>query len=135
MVAVAFYPQLALPGVEPGDDQVRRLLRQALSDALDLAIVWNRPLLVAQTGFPARSASWNWPAAGAGEHDPLPQLRFLERLAEVLEGPLPDREMLRGLWLWSWPISETVRPGARAAQDYWLNRPGLADVLARLLAH
>lgn len=134
-LSVAFFPPVARPDESPDDDQVRRLVRQALRDALDLAIVWNKPLLLAQVGFPARADAWSWPASPVGERDPGPQRRFLELLAEVLEGPLEDRETLRGLWLWCWPVAGAPAPGGASAADFWLNRPALDDVLARLFTH
>jgi hypothetical protein len=103
-VGVSLYPRLAAPEREPSDEEIRRSLRFELQQALDLAVRWNRPLLVVQLGFPARDDSWSAPTLPRGAFDPSAQLRFFDALADVLASRLDNAAALRGYFLWNWPI-------------------------------
>jgi hypothetical protein len=103
-VGVALYPRFAPPGGEPDDDDLRRALRFELQQAIDLAVRWNKPLLLVQLGFPARAESWAMPAVPRGALDLGAQRRFAAALAEVLGGRLENSATLRGFYLWNWPL-------------------------------
>jgi len=102
-VSVALFPRFAGTGV-PSDGELVRLIRFELEKALELAVRWNKPLLVTQIGFPARDGSFARSAVPRGAIDPEPQRRFLEALAEVLAGRLENGPALRGFYLWNWPL-------------------------------
>ncbi|MAB81537.1 MAG: hypothetical protein CMJ89_19525 [Planctomycetes bacterium] len=123
-VGVCFYPRMAKPGVVPRDGVVERACVDALEDATTLANRWNRPLLIVQAGYPARSQSWHRPGVPRGDFDPTAQKRFLELFGEALHRPRPDSQVVRGVYLWSWPASdspESSRDGERKPADYGLS--------------
>jgi len=108
-VSLAIFPSLAREGQAPDDGQLERVLRLALGDALALALRWNQPLLVTQIGLPARAESWAKPSVASGAEDPEAQARFVRALAAVVEHGMPNQSALRGLFLWSWPVSAAER--------------------------
>ena len=112
---IAFFDQLDYVGLQlyprvppavgiPDDKALRGTLRFELERALELAVRWNKPLLIVQLGFPARADSWSTPMVPRGELDLEAQRRYLGALAEVLGGPLENGSSLRGLFLWNWPL-------------------------------
>lgn len=109
-IGVALYPRLAQGQDEPDDPDLRRALRFELHQALDLAVRWNKPLLLVQLGFPARAESWAASSLPRGAHDPGAQRRFYSALVDVLDtasgpgGRLENVATLRGFYLWNWPL-------------------------------
>jgi len=109
-VSVALFPRFQ--GQEPpSDGELVRLIRFELEKALDLAVRWNKPLLVTQVGFPARANSFERSFVPRGALDTEPQRRFLEALAEVLGGRLENGPALRGFYLWNWPLDDARARG------------------------
>jgi hypothetical protein len=94
---------MAGPGRALNDAGLRRSLRFEVEQAIELAIRWNKPLLLV-LGFPARADSWNRPIVPRGELDPDAQERFFTALGDVLAGKLENGEALRGFFLWDWPV-------------------------------
>ena len=109
-VSVALFPRLATAST-PSDGELVRLIRFELEKALELAVRWNKPLLVTQIGFPARADSWARSSLPRGALDPEAQRRFLEALAEVLGGRLENGPALRGFYLWNWPLDDARARG------------------------
>ncbi len=128
-LGVSLYPHLAQDQRVPSDDDLRRGLRYQLQQALDLAVRWNKPLLIVQLGFPARAESWTNPSLPRGAHERGPQLRFYGALADVLAGKLENAATLRGVFLWNWPLSAPP-----AGADFGLRAPELEPALERLFA-
>ena len=129
-VGVGLYPRVAQPGRVPSDEELRRNLRHELQQALDLAVRWNKPLVLVQLGFPARADSWFSPTVPRGARDPLAQQRFYEALADVLAGKLENGAMLRGYYLWNWPVGS---PGSDAPTgDFGLRGQPAESALRRL---
>ena len=110
-ISVALFPRFVGAG-PPSDAELVRLIRFELEKALELAVRWNKPLLVTQVGFPARAESWARSVLPRGAVDPEPQRRFLEALAEVLAGRLENGPALRGFYLWNWPLDAARAHGA-----------------------
>lgn len=129
-VGVSLFPRLAA-GVEPSAAELERMIRFELERALDLAVRWNKPLLVTHLGFPARADSWTRPWVPRGPPDAAAQQRYLAALAEVLAGRLENGAALRGFYLWNWPLDDG---GAQVAHDFSLRAGSLGEVLARLFA-
>jgi hypothetical protein len=109
-VGLALFPRSPAQGA-PSDAELARMIRFELERALDLAVRWNKPLLVTQLGFPARADSFGKPWVPRGEADAAAQQRWYEALAEVLGGRLENGAALRGYYLWNWSLDETrARP-------------------------
>lgn len=131
-LAISLYPRLAQATRDPGDEDLRRALRFELQQALDLAVRWNKPLLIVQLGFPARAESWSTPTLPRGALDLAAQQRFYAALADVLAGPLANKSVLRGFFLWNWPLDQRLA-GAREA-GFGLRGKPLEAALERLFA-
>lgn len=130
-VSLALFPRSSAQDV-PSDAELRRMIRFELERALDLAVRWNKPLLVTQIGFPARAESFGRPWVPRGEADVAAQQRYLEALAEVLGGKLENGAALRGFYLWNWPLDDAR---ARPEDDgFSLRGKPLDEALTRLFA-
>lgn len=127
-IGLLFWPGLVPDGV-PSELDLRRSLRHQVQQALDFSVRWNRPLILAQVGFPARADSWAMPWVPRGAEDPAGQVRYFSALADVLAGPLENAPVLRGYFLWNWPL-EGGSSGARG--DFSLRAPALEPALRRL---
>jgi glycosyl hydrolase family 113 len=103
-LSVVFFPPLMREPGTPEPALLARTLRYQLEQAFDLAVRWNRPLLLLQTGFPARSDSWQRPQTPRGTPDPAAQRAFLEALAGELHARHENGAVLRGFFLWNWPL-------------------------------
>ncbi|MSR61448.1 MAG: hypothetical protein EXS08_03225 [Planctomycetes bacterium] len=131
-VGLSFFPRLAREERAPTPEELRRTLRAHLQQALDLAVRWNKPLLLVQTGFPARDDSWNLSFVPRGASDPAPQELYVEALQEALAQGLENQAALRGFYLWSWPVAAPA-PGREAGAFALRGRPAEA-ALGRLFA-
>jgi hypothetical protein len=107
-LGLLFFPPVARASGAPTPEAVQRALRYELEQAFDLAVRWNRPLLLVQTGFPARSGSWARPQTPRGMLDLSSQQAFLAALAEALAAKSENRVVLRGLFLWNWPLDPAL---------------------------
>lgn len=128
-VSVALFPRFSGEAA-PSDGELARLIRFELEKALELAVRWNKPLLVTQIGFPARDQSWTRSSLPRGKLDPEAQRRFLEALAEVLAGRLENGPALRGYYLWNWPLDAARARGTDGG--FSLRGKPVAAALARL---
>ncbi|HEX6885575.1 MAG TPA: hypothetical protein VF530_19540 [Planctomycetota bacterium] len=131
-VGLHFFPGVAGAHAAPDDELLARTLRFELQQALDLAVRANKPLLLLQTGFPARRDSWALPHVPRGPADPAAQARYLGFLADALAADLENADTLRGFFLWNWPIDP--EPDGAGDRGFSLRRPELAPVLARFFA-
>ena len=128
-IGVSLFPRLAPEPAAPDEDELRRALRFALQQALDLGVRWNKPIVLTQVGFPARAESWMEPYFPSGAADVAAQRSYLAALADVLaSGRLDNAAILRGYFLWNWPLAE----GEDAA--FSLRRGELGSALRRLFA-
>jgi len=126
-IGVNFYPRMAKQGVVPRNGVVERACSEAIEDAITTSNRWNRPLLFVEVGFPARSDSWNRPTVPSGDEDGEEQMRYFELFAEALHTPRLDNNVLRGIYLWNWPLYGGADPVRRSAFD--LSRELAAPVL------
>ena len=136
-LGVCFYPRMAGRDVQPRRGVAERACEEAVERSIVLANRWNRPLLFVQAGFPARTLSWDRPAVPRGPYDPVEQQRFFELFADVLEEPRPDSEVLRGLFIWNWPVRAPVavdREQLRGAGDFTPRGRVAEEALTRVLS-
>jgi hypothetical protein len=131
-VGLHFFPGVEGARAAPEDELLARTLRFGLQQALDVAVRANKPLLLLQTGFPARRDSWALPHVPRGPADPEAQVRYLGFLADALAADLENADTLRGFFLWNWPIDP--EPAGAGDRGFSLRRPELAPVLARFFA-
>jgi hypothetical protein len=130
-IGLFLYPQLRAANA-PEEAELQRVLRYELSQAIDLGVRWNKPVLLVQVGFPARADSWSQPMVPRGALDLAAQQRYFETLADVLEQELDNRAMLRGFFLWNWPLA-AERAGALDA-GFSLRQKPVESALRRLFA-
>ena len=139
-IGLLLFPGVAggKPGAEgePDAELLLRTVRFEVQQALDLAVRWNKPLVLLQTGFPARRDSWGLPLVPRGPAEPAAQARFLAVLAEVLDGELDraldNADVLRGFFLWNWPIDPD--PAEAGDRGFSLRGRSLEALLGRLFA-
>jgi hypothetical protein len=126
------FPAFESASGPPDDELLRRILRFEVQAALDLAVRWNKPLVLLQAGFPARRDSWALTQVPRGPEDAAAQARYLEALVEVLGGELDNADTLRGVFLWNWPIDPD--PSTAGDRGYSLRGRSLEALLGRLFA-
>jgi hypothetical protein len=129
-LGLLLYPRVPLGDGHPDGEQIRRALRYELRQALDLAVRWNKPLLLVQLGFPSRAESWATPMVPRGALDPEAQERFFEALVDVLAERGPNYESLRGFFLWNWPLDPACAGPEEAG--FSLRRKPVESALTRL---
>ena len=101
-IGVNFYPRMGNRDIVARDGVVERACVDALEEAITLANRWNRPLLLTEIGYPARTNSWSRPNVPIGEVSPEEQKRFLELFASAMRDEDLDLPVLRGIFLWNW---------------------------------
>ena len=131
-IGLLFYPSLTRTEAVPDDGELHRSLRFQLQQALDFAVRWNRPLLLAQVGFPGRADSWGRAFVPRGALDLGAQERYLSALADVLATKLDGLDSLRGFFLWNWPLDEAV--GGPEDAGFSLRAKPVESALRRLFA-
>jgi hypothetical protein len=130
LIGLSLFPRVTREARAPTDDVLLRGLRNEVQAAIELGVLWNRPVLLLQLGFPARGDSWSLPMVPRGIPYPRAQQRFLAALADVLEGKLHNAGTLAGFYLWNWPVA----PSSADAAGFSLRAPELQAVLGRLFA-
>jgi hypothetical protein len=113
LIGLFLYPRGL--GAAPGEDELVRVLRFELQQAVDLGVRWNKPVMLLQVGFPARADSWAQPQVPRGALDLGAQQRYFTALADVLGQGFENAGTLPGLFLWNWPVAFEGEPGASFA--------------------
>jgi hypothetical protein len=129
-LGLLFYPGVPEAGRTPDDELLWRTLRFELQQALDLAVRWDKPLLLLQAGFPARREAFARPSVPRGPADFGAQARALGMLGAVLASKLENADALRGLFLWNWPIDPD--PEGAGDRGFSLRGRSLETELAHL---
>ena len=101
-IGLQLYPRLGSSDGEPTDRRLRELLREQFQAMERLSLKHGKPVLVCQTGFPARSDAWRLPSVPRGALDLEAQERFYRIFAEQVAVLRREKRFLRGLYLWNW---------------------------------
>ena len=128
-VGIQLFPGFPTADGAPAPGTVRSTLHGGLQRARALGRRWGRPVVIVQTGFPARADAWGRPELPLGAVDPDAQRRFYAGLAEALAG-LDGKRWLSGIFLWSWPVDPAV--GGEADGGYTPRRKPAEELLPRI---
>jgi hypothetical protein len=141
-VMVSFWEELDFVGLHlfprvsaeasPADEDIERVVRLELTQAVGLGIQWNRPVLLLEAGFPSRAESWETPWIPRGPLDHAEQLRYFTVLSDVLTAGFDGAEMLAGIYLWNWHVDPLV--GGAEDDGFTLQGKPVESVLPRFFA-